>query len=440
MKKRFMILTFLTTTIVYHAHAKDEHTNKFVHSEQTAPAQARSKQAKPEQAKYAVCVVPVADLVGDPFMQAPAAGTRSVEEKYLALPAAFNADSPQSYQCCPRVHQLLFNETVEVIETKGEEVLVRLPNIFYQTAGTTQPKNDFWTLKKNITSLRDIRARTKTAQTLQAIPQPLSQKACDSALCNTVALIQPYYDPTTKTSYVAGTRFVLASDDQTGNTYQVLVLDPRTYYTKTITVPTTHARTFDTSKTIPARIKDFVTIAHQWAHQPTGAIPYVWGGCSSTATTHPYRIEADGITTVYRNANNGNEMGLDCSGLVARAAQLAGIPYFYKNTLTAARNLSPLSPQEHVTAGDLIWIPGHIMIVSNVHKGLLVEARHYRDGYGYVHEIPLNEEFKNINTYDQLVHALTAHTPLARLNKDGRVTSIIPEFKILKLSSVVPAP
>ncbi len=58
--------------------------------------------------------------------------------------------------------------------------------------------------------------------------------------------------------------------------------------------------------------------------------------------------------------------GFDCAGIISRAAQMCGIPYYFKNTYTLAHYLKSLSIDTHLQEGDLIWIPGHVMIVSDL--------------------------------------------------------------------------
>jgi hypothetical protein len=147
-------------------------------------------------------------------------------------------------------------------------------------------------------------------------------------------------------------------------------------------------------------------------------------------------VQENGIFTREELPTNKPQPGLDCAGLIARAAHLAGIPYFYKNSLTIAKHLAPLNKKETISEGDIIWLPGHVMVVSSLKDNLLVEARHYSHGYGKVHEIPLSHQFKNINSYEQLAAHFFNKKPLQRLDKSGKVVQVLPDFKILKLASV----
>src|SRR5205814_4688733 len=97
--------------------------------------------------------------------------------------------------------------------------------------------------------------------------------------------------------------------------------------------------------------------------------------------------------------------GFDCSGVILRAAQIAGIPYFCKNTTTIAQCLTPLKSEQQLREGDLILIKGHVMIVSDITKNLLIEARSYGHGYGKLHEISIDQVFEGIETYKDLCDA-----------------------------------
>jgi len=75
------------------------------------------------------------------------------------------------------------------------------------------------------------------------------------------------------------------------------------------------------------------------------------------------------------------------------------------------------------------------MIISDLKKHTLIEARSYQSGFGRVHEIPLHKQFKGIKTYNDLVHAFYHNKPLKRIDKNGKVVETVKTFKILRLSS-----
>jgi len=127
--------------------------------------------------------------------------------------------------------------------------------------------------------------------------------------------------------------------------------------------------------------------------------------------------------------------GLDCSGMIARAAQICGIPYFYKNTTIIERFLTPLAKGNKPIPGDIIWIPGHVMVVADFINNTLIEVRGYKHGYSKIHEIPLNEEFKGINTYHDLTNAYHNNKAIIRLDSSGNERETITSLKLLQLTS-----
>ena len=75
------------------------------------------------------------------------------------------------------------------------------------------------------------------------------------------------------------------------------------------------------------------------------------------------------------------------------------------------------------------------MAVADICRGTVIEARHYSQGYGKVHEIPLNKVFKGINSYQELFGAMQKGTPLERLDSKGNVVQKIVKCKLLSIRS-----
>ena len=187
-----------------------------------------------------------------------------------------------------------------------------------------------------------------------------------------------------------------------------------------------------------ARRQQFVALVRSWAHQANGFIPYVWGGCSFTHTSWPHtfdEIETDNNQSYFalKNYLHTPKPGLDCSGLVYRAAQLVGIPYFCKNTFTIEHTLTRLQPGQQLREGDLIVVPGHVMIVSDIANNLLVEARSYHHGHGKVHEIELGKVFKDITSYTDLAAAYSSKAPLYRIDSNGKARDTFTQFALMQL-------
>ena len=380
-------------------------------------------------------IVPVADLVGAPI-QAFKIG-KTIVESYENMAICGGPATPSLG--APRIHQLLLHETVEIIADEGDEVCITIPQVFFITPDTHRPQAMYWTLKRNLISYNKLRARKIP---LEYIPPCPSYKNPHQHIQNTViTLIKPFFDPVTQQTYSAGTRFMV--EHETENHYAVHAFDKFTTSFKISLIPKNAAMLLS-SKTPKEAIQCFVTLIKRWAHCKNGPIPYVWGGCSFThCCAHDPFIETKKYLrsgkriTIYERPSCPQKpfTGFDCAGLITRAAQMCGIPYFFKNTYTLAHYLKSLAVDEHLHEGDLIWFAGHVMIVSDLKNNKLVEARGYTAGYGIVHEISLNKVFQNISTYHDLVHAFHTQKPLVRINKNGEIIEEVYKFKILKLES-----
>lgn len=391
-------------------------------------------------AQQAVICVPVADLFGEPLtVHIPELG-RTIPERYQKIPHCGGTSAPGT--ACPRVHQLLFHEIVTVNAAYEHQACIDIPHLFYVTPLDKQPQHTYWTLKSNLILLSDIHALQPSA--LLPTPFNFNEPHKLSGPQPVIALIKPWRDKKLNITLSAGTKFIHVPLQDTQDTHAVYRLHPKQKKLEIIHIPRAYCLT-DQEMSHEDRIKLFLTIVRQWAQTEHGRIPYVWGGCSYATHVKDDIFEEVKLeehrarkTSLYRWKlhNQPIKQGFDCVGLVVRAAQLSGIPFFYKNTFTLSLYLDPLTSQDKLEDGDLIWIPGHVMIVSDVAKGLLIEARGYTSGYGIIHEIPIGHVFKDIVTYDQLVAAFHSKTPLIRLNKQNQEVETEKNFKILKLSSV----
>lgn len=386
--------------------------------------------------EYAFVCVPVADLIGQPL---GTIHTHCSQSLYTALPVC--GGNTNRLNSCLRIQQLLFNEIVRVIQVHNDQVEVEVPHLFYITAHKINvPHNTFWTLRSNIILLSDLNHHGLSSN---AIPQPFDFKKRKITQKNTVTLAMPWKDSITGLSFSAGTRFVLTPKQESNEYATVFTFDCRTFSFTTHSIPRTLCmKTFFKNK--QARITAFIKLLRRWCQLPENTfIPYVWGGCSFTksATEHTFVEQVVSGPPAYSFfsrtcCTSSPKSGFDCTGLVLRAAHICKIPYFFKNSTTAAQLLKPLGTTDSIEKGDLIWIPGHIIVVSNVKRGLIIEARSYPGGYGKVHEIALSKQFKNIYNYDQLKTAFLNKQPLQRLDVHGNTTETIKTFKILKFKSL----
>ena len=117
-------------------------------------------------AQKAVIIVPVADLVGQPMKSFYK--NKKPTSSYAELPWA--ASGADHFLVCPRLHQALFNEVVELCEEFGQEARIRLSNIYYTTMKNTTPQRDYWVLRKHVMTFDELK---KHNVDLSTIPQPI---------------------------------------------------------------------------------------------------------------------------------------------------------------------------------------------------------------------------------------------------------------------------
>jgi len=353
--------------------------------------------------KKAVVIVPVANLID--------------KQAYEQLSIFENRAPLVTY---PRIHQLLFNEVVDILEENEKKVIIRIPHLFYLTPTNNKPQTTYCIAKKNIIPFDKIQKNTGD---LTKIPLPLSFKNNTEQLDrnNIVTLTKPWFDEKTKQTFSAGTRFIYVEKKK--RKINVHLFNPQTMQYYVAQIPNNKCMTYNKVHTPQQLRNNFITILQQWAKNNKHFIPYVLGGCSFTGTTKG----------LFGNKMESPKTGFDCSGMIARAAQMCGIPYFYKNTTTIKQFLTPLAKDNKLIPGDIIWIPGHVMVIASLTNNTLIEARGYEHGYGRVHEIPLNEEFKGINTYHDLINVYHNNKTIIRLDRNGNERETITNLKLLQL-------
>ncbi len=379
----------------------------------------------------AITIVPVADLLGDAAQNITS--QKNISPCYNQLPLC-----SQKAPACSRLHQLLFNEIVTVIEEKNDEVRIIVPNLFFETAGTTKKNSTYWALKKNFVSLEILKKNNIHAAML---PQPIQYD--DTKIVKiqprmTLTLLLPHHDEQTNHTFSVGTRFVIKNNNVTN--VSVYVLNADASKITTMLIPKKITLVENKNQTQEERIKTFLTLIKVWAHPKQGFIPYVWGGCSYTHTClhDAFTKKPSSLNTYHREnyCKGVTKTGFDCTGLLARAAQAAGMPYYFKNSTTILHHLKELTPKDSPESGDIIWLPGHIMIISDAKKNLVIEARSYDHGWGKIHEAHIRAIFKNANTLKELLEMCSANTPLERIDRDGLVAQKILQCKILSLRSI----
>ncbi len=384
-----------------------------------------------------VVVVPVADLVGQPLATFYPSQTAKIS--YKTLPWSCYRSH---YEANARLHQLLFHEQVKIIERRGNEVCVEVPHVYYTTYNSPLAQTQYWTYAKNILSLSNLSAHGVDIRRLPPsinFRNDVSQKNAEI-----ISLIEPWHDKKTGITFSAGTRFLKTTKKPTAGSIVVNALNPHSKTIEQLSLPCSVAYS-SFNKTASQKTKDFISILRQWATNNRGCIPYVLGGCSYTEVhgKNIFKAKRSHITKrplLYydRPITRAIKTGFDCSNLILRAAQIVGLPYYFKNTHTLADAVRPLAPKEAITEGDLIWMPGHVLIISDTKKNLIIEAHSYDGGYGKIQEMPLAKTFKNIHTFTELQTAYTAQKELKRLARNGSIEQTYKQFKILKLASVWP--
>lgn len=359
------------------------------------------------------CSVPLADLLGGPINDF--FSTKPIEKAYMQLPHGETRGTLNS----PRIAQLLFNQPVIIREQRGKEIKIEIPYLTYSSGKHSH--FTYWTLAHNITPLTN------------------ENKAYIPLNKNNIFILR--YPVTLKgITYSAGTQFVQLKKQK--HKTQIYIYNTATKNAEKIWIKNS------LGITPPKDFKDkqqlLVQLCKEWAHQNKGITPYVFGGLSIGkplqkdvfTKRHATYTKRTSSTFFVRENSSSPHFGIDCSRIFTRAAQMVDIPLHATNTKELKRVLQPLKRGEDIENGDIIIWNGHVAMVSDVKKGLLVEARSYESGYGKVHEIPYQKELKGITSTKKLVDAHFSKSRITRLNKDGEKIHFIYDLEILKLSSL----
>lgn len=350
----------------------------------------------------------------------------SVTDLVITLPLAktnavssFGDDS----QVCRRSHQGLFNEVVSVVQEQAEEVQVSFSTIIYGFAEQTkEPLSTFWVSRKQLIFFRDLEAQ---GADLSLFPAPLGRSFGLS-----IVLTLPWR------SYSVGTRFVRVPAYDTPSEYGIRFFDVAKQRPVITKLPRDNAhievkRSEQQSRKLCLQVMNRL-VDHVASLPGNKIIPYVWGGSSSLSFSGDGKFTHDDKAWIREEAPVV-WTGYDCSEFILRMTQIAGLLYPYKTTGALWEQGVTLAADEPLEDGDLIVVQGHVMMLNNVKKHEVIEARGYPSGYGRVQRIPLKELFEGITTCDDLRVAFFAHQPLQMLQLDGSRYKLFPEFKLIKL-------
>lgn len=379
----------------------------------------------------AVFIAPVTDLFFDQLSRhAPKVALSNL---YYGVPLASN----NSVYGCMRATQVLFNQVVTIVKESGSEVCIHLERLFYD-APDRSAASCFWTLKKNLLTFDQLK---KMGVDTAVFPKPIVRDVSSLKDSTIVTLTLPWLDGVTGKEYSPGTRFVREAHNDTDEYIAIKLFDTNNRTIKQSFIPRDYCF-LEKALSTSDRQKAYVALIKKWALELDGIVPYVWGGASLVQVLPDDEFYTQGgtifngpISYWVRPGMRNPKTGFDCSGLIACAAQICGIPYFFKNTLTLANHLRPLAQGENIEEGDLIWYAGHVMVVSDLKKNQLIEASGYPSGHGKLQSIALSKKFMNINKYSDLVRAYHAKKPVKILNKDGKVMREV-GFMLYKFSSV----
>jgi len=248
----------------------------------------------------------------------------------------------------------------------------------------------------------------------------------------------PWHDPITHTSFSAGTRFVHHSAEDTTHHYCVEFLQFLPLCVIKSYIPKTRALLEQERSSHDAR-DVLISIVEGWIDNIPGDISYVWGGssiidgCPEGEAFEFIADEGHGVEVFKRPHFHQTEIsGLDCSGLVWLARRIASLHSPYRNTGMLERFLRPLTRQDKLEKGDLLWIRGHVMVIGDPERNEIFEAAGYSSGYGKVHRIHVRNRFANIQDLAELLDRYFEKSPLIFKAYDGRQTTFN-VFKILKL-------
>ncbi|TXG76046.1 hypothetical protein E6Q11_05550 [Candidatus Dojkabacteria bacterium] len=344
----------------------------------------------------------------------------TIAEMSTTFPVLNNQPISPQEKSCSRAHQGLYNELVNCLEEKGDQIKIFYNNVIYGFSPESKKAfKTFWVLKKHIVPLKLLSEDLmKTIPSFHYAEEP------------TVVLIYPWKN------FSVGTRFQHLSRYDTKNSF---VIKRTNYDTNALVydlIPKENAIQELKQNSESAR-KLFVKIINDLIDRVAQSgkdmvIPYVWGGSSFV---EPYAESAffkkDG--TWHREGKNNPYSGYDCAEFVMKMAKIAGIDFPWKTTTTIERNKRALTDQDTLEEGDLIWIEGHIMIISNIACNEIIEARGYKGGYGSVQRIRLSECFDEVSSYDDLLERYFKHKTIRLKNKQGIPGEQAYIFKLLKL-------
>ena len=112
---------------------------------------------------------------------------------------------------------------------------------------------------------------------------------------------------------------------------------------------------------------------------------------------------------------------------------MAGLPYTFKTTAMLEKYGKLFKRSDTIQNGDLIWIKGHVVIITDKDNNLVTEAAGYESSGGKVQTITIEKMFKDIYTLNDLLDAYYKKKLVTRLDRFGKDFKESP-VKLFKLT------
>lgn len=344
--------------------------------------------------------------------------SKPVIDMSSSYPVCKNSPIAGQETICRRANQGLYNEVVTSVNVFADAVKINIDKVIYGFEDKNQPYSTFWTLVDGVTLLKRIN------------PVLIGMIPCLENEYQPKLFLREPWD-----SFSVGTYFVRIPNKDTQHQYAVYI-------------PYFRSNTFgiayiekDKALCVEQRSEQekravFVALLYRLieyasSQNSAGVVPYVWGGCSFVASNNKNDFfYAQGCW--HRSCQGDTYQGYDCSGLIWRLAQCAGIPFPWKVSKLIGQRCRLIDDANLLEEGDIIWFEGHTMIVASIEDNTIIEAAGYTSGYGCVHCISLKKRFAGINTYQELINAYFNKEPVSLLDAQGKELKKV-HIKLLKL-------
>lgn len=420
----FRLLSFFLACIILSACSQKSETVAFAETKKASHFLQKGK-------KIALIISPVVDVLGN----APDAFKSKVENsrRYRNIPFSHTAIDYKKVKWSSRLHQLLFNQLVYVVKEHANEALVEIPELTLKPNPTELAYNlKGWISKKHLIFLDQMQRRGFDFETLPAFK---------GSHFKSFFLLKPHFVKELGIKYSVATEFVIQNESK--EHWIVPVFQANKMENTLIYFPKNKCLV-NKEMGFEEKINRFLSILHIWAQSKEGFIPYVLGGSSCTDLINNKKVIVEIVKTLhkkgvmYKRPWNWKRpaSGLDCSSMIYLAARMAGLPYNFKNTSSLKNQLKEIQANEPIEPGDLLWIPGHVMVLSRVDKSLsFIHAAGYSLNYGRVCEIQSKDLFRSVHKASDLISLKRRRQALQLLNAKGEVAKIVNTWKILKIRS-----